>query len=126
MLAPVPLQRLEGLALLVIAVGLFNMAGESWWWFALLLLVPDLFMAGYLGGPRLGAAIYNLGHTLIWPLGLLAFGMISDTRWLEVAGAVWLAHIGMDRALGYGLKHSDSFQHTHLGLIGRGRRPAQG
>jgi hypothetical protein len=35
-------------------------------------------------------------------------------------GLVWLAHIGVDRLLGYGLKYNDNFQHTHLGWIGGG------
>ena len=28
---------------------------------------------------------------------------------------VWLAHIGLDRLLGMGLKYNDRFAHTHLG-----------
>jgi hypothetical protein len=120
-LSPVPLQRLEGSALLAVSLALFAWADESWWLFGLLLLAPDLFMVGYLGGPRLGAAIYNLGHTMIWPLALLTPGIIGGRPGLVAAGAIWLAHIGMDRALGYGLKHSDVFQNTHLGMIGRQR-----
>jgi hypothetical protein len=38
---------------------------------------------------------------------------------------VWFAHIGMDRALGYGLKYDDAFTHTHLGII-RGREVGGG
>jgi hypothetical protein len=29
-------------------------------------------------------------------------------------GLIWLAHIGMDRALSYGLKYDSDFTHTHL------------
>lgn len=122
MLAPIPLQRLEGLALVAASAILFAWSGQSWWWFGLLLLAPDLFMVGYLSGPRLGADIYNIGHTMIWPLALLTAGIAGERRSFVAAGAIWLAHIGMDRALGYGLKHSDSFQNTHLGIIGRQRR----
>jgi len=122
MLAPIPLQRLEGLALLAASSILFAWSGQSWWWFGLLLLAPDRFMVGYLGGPRLGAATYNFGHAMIWPLALLTTGIVGDRRGLVAVGSIWLAHIGMDRALGYGLKHSDSFQNTHLGIIGRRRR----
>jgi hypothetical protein len=32
---------------------------------------------------------------------------------------VWLAHVGQDRLLGYGLKYDAHFQHTHLGRPGR-------
>jgi hypothetical protein len=30
---------------------------------------------------------------------------------------IWLAHIGMDRMLGYGLKYSGGFKDTHLGRL---------
>lgn len=119
MLRPVPLLRLEGVALLVTSVVLYAWSDQSWWWFAILLLAPDLFMVGYLAGPRLGAAAYNVGHTMIWPLALLTLGIVTDRNGSLAAGAIWLAHIGGDRAMGYGLKHSDSFQNTHLGVIGR-------
>ena len=37
-----------------------------------------------------------------------------------VAGSlIWLAHIGMDHALGYGLKYASGFAVTHLGRIGK-------
>ena len=31
---------------------------------------------------------------------------------------IWTAHIGMDRALGYGLKYPSAFGDTHLGRVG--------
>jgi hypothetical protein len=117
---PIWLQRLEGLALLVLAIVLFEWSSFSWWWFGLLLLAPDLSMSGYLKDPRIGAAFYNLGHWLLWPAALLALGIPTGRGALIAAGSIWLAHIGMDRALGYGLKLEDGFQHTHLGFIGRG------
>ncbi len=40
---------------------------------------------------------------------------------MQVA-AIWIAHIAMDRALGYGLKPSPTgFTDTHLGRIGKGK-----
>ena len=117
------MQRLEGLAFLALAVALFAWSGVSWWWFGSLLLAPDLFMVGYLRDARLGAAVYNLGHWLLWPAVLLALGIPNDRVALIAAGSIWLAHIGMDRALGYGLKLEDGFSHTHLGIIGRPGRP---
>jgi hypothetical protein len=119
MLTPVLLQRLEGFAFLVLAVVLFGWSGLSWWWFGLLLLAPDLMMVGYLEDARLGANLYNLGHWLVWPALLLASGIPSGRSVLIGAGSIWLAHIAMDRALGYGLKLADGFAHTHLGLIVR-------
>ena len=119
MFAPIPLQRVEGLALLVLAVVLFAWSDSTWWWFGLLLLAPDLSMVGYLKDARVGAAIYNIGHWLLWPASLLALGIATSRSSLVAAGSIWLAHIGMDRALGYGLKLEDAFTHTHLGWIGK-------
>ncbi|HCQ54072.1 MAG: DUF4260 family protein [Brevundimonas diminuta] len=93
---------MEGLALLVLAALAYSRFGQSWALFAVLFLAPDLSFAGYLAGPRAGAWAYNLAHSLIW-----------------------LAHIGFDRALGYGLKSPEAFGLTHLGLIGPARRAAQ-
>ena len=122
MLTPISLQRIEGAALLVTAVAAFDVAGWSWWWFAGLLLAPDISMVGYLAGPRLGAAVYNLGHTLVGPTALLAWWLFGGPTTVLALGSIWLAHIGMDRAFGYGLKHAEGFEHTHLGMIGRGQR----
>ena len=89
-----------------------------------LLLIPawllvDLSMVGYLGGPRLGSITYNAAHNLVLALALLGLGWWTDTGWLVLAGAVFLTHIGVDRALGYGLKLPTDFRDTHLGRIGR-------
>jgi len=104
---------------LILAVVLFGWSDRSWWWFGILLLAPDLFMAGYAINPRVGAATYNFGHALVWPALLLAVGIPLSRPMFVAFGSIWLAHIGMDRALGYGLKLQDGFTHTHLGLIGR-------
>lgn len=113
------LLRLEGLALLAAAVSLYALLGGSWWLFVLLLFAPDLFALGYLRGPGVGASLYNLGHTTVVPVAVgLAAYFLGATLGTQVA-AIWLAHIGLDRALGYGLKEPSSFQETHLGRIGR-------
>ena len=49
-------------------------------------------------------------------LGVLA-SLAEQPLWQGVA-LVWFAHIGMDRALGYGLKYDTDFKDTHLGRIG--------
>ena len=90
-----------------------------------LLLIPawlliDLSMIGYLGGPRLGSITYNAAHNLVLALALLGLGWWTDTGWVVLAGAVFLTHIGLDRALGYGLKLPTDFRDTHLGRIGKG------
>lgn len=84
-----------------------------------LLLAPDISMLGYLGGPRLGAIIYNLAHNLATALIVLAVGWFAAVAPLALAGALLVAHVGMDRSLGYGLKLPTGFRDTHLGRIGR-------
>lgn len=120
-LSPVLLQRLEGLVLLVTAVLAFADTGASWWWFAGLLLVPDVSMIGYVSSPSLGAITYNIGHTLVGPALLFGWYWLGGTVAVLVVACIWLAHIGMDRLFGYGLKYPDAFTHTHLGTIGRPR-----
>lgn len=118
-LRPVPLLRLEGAAMAVVAIGLYARTDAGWWLFAALLLVPDLGMLGYLAGPRVGAAAYNLTHALLAPLVLAAFGLWAGSVTVVAVALVWVAHIGIDRALGYGLKHQTGFGDTHLGRVGR-------
>lgn len=117
---PILVQRLEGFAVLVVAIVWFASAGWSWWWFAGLVLVPDLSMAGYLVDPRVGALVYNIGHTLLVPAAVGAWYWLGGPESLLIVAVVWLGHIGVDRMFGYGLKHTDDFTHTHLGRIGGG------
>lgn len=102
-----------------LAIGLYAGSDASWWLFAVLLLAPDLGMLGYLAGPRVGAATYNLTHGLVLPLALAAVGLWASSAVLVAAALVWVAHVGIDRALGYGLKHPSGFADTHLGRVGR-------
>ena len=115
--------RLEGFAGLVASVVLYGVVGGNWLLLIPLVLIVDVSMVGYLGGPRSGAITYNLAHT--WAPGFIALGL---GLWLaaptiELVAAVLIAHVGMDRALGYGLKLPTSFQDTHLGRIGRTPAP---
>ena len=111
--------RAESLAIFVAGVLLFFQLNGNGLWLLPLLLAPDLSMVGYLGGPRLGAITYNLAHNLVTALGLLAVGWFVPLAPLALAGAILLAHVGMDRTLGYGLKLPTDFKDTHLGRIGR-------
>jgi hypothetical protein len=81
-------------------------------------------MLGYLRGSTVGAATYNLFHTEIGPLALGAAAVYWQWPLGLLVALVWLAHIGMDRALGYGLKLATAFGETHLGRIGRARATA--
>jgi hypothetical protein len=111
--------RLEGAAAFAAAVALYAHAGFSWPLFALLILAPDLAMLPYLIGPRAGAAAYNLAHTYALPLPLALAGFWFASPIVAALGLIWIAHIGMDRMLGYGLKYASGFADTHLGRIGR-------
>ena len=118
---PILLQRLEGLAALAAGVAAYIWLGQSWLVFALLFLAPDLSMLGYLRSPRLGALTYNLGHTYATPALLALIGLSVGPLAYGLA-AIWVAHIGFDRLLGYGLKLDSGFGQTHLGPIGKARR----
>jgi hypothetical protein len=112
--------RLEGLALAVLCLGVFWLFHESWWLFLVLILAPDLSMLGYLAGPKVGAALYNVVHswaTVIVLFFVIWFGLDGDGFYLSLL-AILGAHIGIDRALGFGLKHRTGFKDTHLGRIG--------
>ena len=112
--------RIEALALFLAGViGYLQLNGHPIWLLPLL-LAPDLSMVGYVRGPGLGAITYNLVHNLAIALGVLAVGWVTAIAPLALAGAVLVAHVGMDRALGYGLKLPTDFRDTHLGRIGRG------
>jgi hypothetical protein len=113
------LLRLEGVALLAAMVALYAWQSTSWWLFAVLFFAPDLSFAGYLLGSRPGAIVYNTVHTTIVPGALLGIGLVLGQPLAVALAVIWLAHIGFDRALGYGLKYPDGFGFTHLGRIGR-------
>jgi hypothetical protein len=108
--------RLEGAVLLAGSLIAYAATGEPWWLVPLALLVPDLFMAGYLRGTRPGAQLYNIAHSTALPAGMVGLGWWQSQPLVLALGLIWLAHIGMDRLLGYGLKYDDHFQHTHLGI----------
>jgi len=113
------LLKLEELSLLGLALFLFSRLDYGWGWYALLFLTPDLSMVGYLANPRLGAWTYNLIHHKGLAVALYVLGSLFTIPWLMFAGTLLLGHSSFDRVFGYGLKHEDAFQNTHLGRIGR-------
>lgn len=119
---PIWFERAEGLIIFLGATGLYAAVGDSWLVFGLLFFVFDISFAGYLIGTKTGAIIYNIAHSLILPLLLLGLSFLSQSLFFLAGFAlIWLAHIGFDRALGYGLKYPDNFHHTLFGWIGRRR-----
>ncbi len=111
--------RAEGLALTVATAWLYAHFGFSWSLFAALFLAPDLGFIAYLLGPKWGAAAYNAVHATVAPLALGGASLALQAPLGEAMALIWLAHVGFDRALGYGLKYSSGFGDTHLGRIGR-------
>jgi hypothetical protein len=118
---PRRLLRVEGATLFAGSLIAYSTTDQAWWLVPLTLLLPDLTMIGYLGSTRLGSYLYNLGHCTPVPAAIVAIGWWQDKSLVVALGLIWLAHIGLDRLIGYGLKYDDHFQHTHLGRLGRTR-----
>jgi hypothetical protein len=108
------LLHLEGACILALTVKLYHAGGFRWWAFAALLLAPDLAMLGYLANLKIGAALYNSVHTEAGPVLLLVACVAVPLPVLQPYALIWLAHLGMDRMLGYGLKYPTRFKDTHL------------
>ncbi len=117
--APRMLLRLEGAAVLVGAIVGYRAVGGSWVLFALLFLAPDLSLLGYLGGSRIGATLYNAAHTYLGPALVASLGLTAVGPRAWPIALIWAAHLGMDRAVGLGLKYPSAFRDTHLGTVGR-------
>ena len=90
-----------------------------WLWFALFFLAPDLSLLGYLSRTHtaFAAGLYNVLHCYVLPLilGFAAWRMASVVG--EQAAAIWIAHIALDRLLGFGLKYPEAFKPTHLQTV---------
>jgi hypothetical protein len=110
-------QRLESLAILIALLAVYSEFNFSWMLFVLFILFPDVFMVGYLKNPRIGAIIYNIGHSYFSPIALwfLSHHFESST-WIALA-IIWAIHIAGDRMLGFGLKLPTGFKETHLGIL---------
>lgn len=113
------LLRLEGLALMLVSLWAYQRSGASWSEFAMLFLLPDLALLAYAFNPRIAAVCYNLTHASLGAWALLMAGVMLEQATFLSWGLIWLAHIGFDRALGYGLKYSVGFRYTHLGKVGK-------
>ena len=119
--APRLILRSEGLVVLAASLWGYRHFGAPMLLVPLVLFLPDLFMLGYVASKRVGAAIYNTGHSYLAPAALWLVAVVIESPGTKAAALVWAAHIGMDRALGYGLKYPDSFRNTHLGWLNLGK-----
>jgi uncharacterized protein DUF4260 len=113
--------RADAAAIVALTLWAVSVTNSSWIWFFALFLLPDLSMIGYVFGPRVGAAAYNVGHLYAWPVGLLAAGLTAHAAFVATAALSWIAHIALDNVVGYGLKLPTGFEYTALGPIGRAR-----
>ena len=111
---PQTILRIEGAATLVVVLAAYLTLDGSLLLLAGLALAPDLSMAGYLAGPRIGSRVYNTAHTYTLPLALGGGGWWLDARLPLLVALVWAGHIGADRLFGYGLKFESGFRDTHL------------
>lgn len=112
-------QRLEAAFLFLASTYFYFYFDFDILWFIVLLFTIDIFMMGYLVNERIGAYLYNIGHSVLIPLTLFVLSALLPNNAMLGLGLIWLAHIGMDRMMGYGLKDTSGFTHTHLGRIGK-------
>ena len=111
---PRPLLHLEAAAVFFASLVAYRWSHGSWLLFALLFLVPDLSMLGYAANNRVGAVAYNAVHTYVAPLALAACSFAISSRVTFSISLIWIAHIALDRMLGFGLKYPTHFKDTHL------------
>lgn len=111
---PRQILRVEGLAIALSALTVYLILDGPIWLLVVLALAPDLGMLGYLVGPKLGSLSYNTVHTYSIPLLLAGLGFVADIRFAYLIALIWIAHIGVDRLFGYGLKYETGFTDTHL------------
>ena len=123
--APRIVLRVEGAIVLAASAAAYAKLDGGWEMFALLFFVPDASMMGYFAGNGIGAITYNLGHSYVLPAALGAVGVLSAQHILWALALIWVAHIGLDRMLGYGLKYATAFGDTHLGLHGKAKAGAR-
>jgi hypothetical protein len=111
--------KLEELMMFVLSIFMFGLLGYQWWWFLVLILVPDIGMVGYAFGNRIGAFTYNLFHNKGLAIMLYFLGMYFSWPICQMAGIILFSHSSLDRVFGYGLKYDKGFKYTHLGEIGK-------
>lgn len=111
---PKLLLHLEGSVICALSVAAYRLNHGNWWLFALLFLTPDLSMIGYAFNSRVGAVCYNPVHTYTVPAILAVSAHLVGSPTGLLVALIWIAHIGLDRMLGFGLKYPTRFQDTHL------------
>ena len=113
------LLKWEEAAMFLLSICLIGQLPYAWYWWLIWILAPDLSMIGYAVNTKFGAVCYNIVHHKGVAIVFYLAGLYTGNPWLQYAGLILFGHSSMDRGLGYGLKYPDSFQNTHLGLIGK-------
>ena len=116
------LLRLEGLCVLIAASITYHYVHPAWSQFFWLFFLPDISFLGYLAGKKWGAFSYNALHSYVLPLMISVISYLQNIPDAAPFLLIWIAHIGFDRAMGYGLKYSTGFGDTHLGKIGKSKK----
>jgi hypothetical protein len=91
--------------------------GIAWYWWLLLFLCPDISMLGYLINTKIGAYTYNFFHHKLTAVVVIITGLVLYNMPLQAIGLLLYGHASFDRVMGYGLKYTDSFKHTHMGML---------
>jgi len=110
--------KLEELGMFILGIFLFTQLSYAWWWFLVLILLPDIGMLGYLISTKVGAIAYNICHHKGFAIVIYLMGIYFDIELLKLIGIILFSHASLDRIFGYGLKFKDDFKNTHLGEIG--------
>lgn len=110
--------KLEEVLMFVLGIYLFRLLDYQWWWFLVLILAPDIGMAGYAFGNKVGALMYNIFHHKGLAIIIYLLGIYLSLPLVQLVGVILFAHASMDRIFGYGLKYDKGFKYTHLGEIG--------
>lgn len=114
--------KLESVGLFILFTGAyFHFYSGTWGLYLALFFIPDLSFAFYLITKKIGAIAYNVFHHQGVLVLLFLIGYFIKEDYIMKVALIFLAHSTFDRVAGYGLKYFDSFDHTHLGWIGKSK-----
>lgn len=109
--------KLEELLQFALGIYLFSTLSYTWWWFLVLILLPDIGMLGYLINTKTGALTYNVFHHKGLAILFFLAGIYFEIEVMQLIGIILFSHAALDRIFGYGLKYADNFKNTHLGHL---------
>lgn len=105
--------KLEELLQFALGIYLFSTLSYTWWWFLVLILLPDIGMLGYLINTKTGALTYNVFHHKGLAILIFLAGVYFEIEVMQLIGTILFSHAALDRVFGYGLKYADNFK-THI------------